>query len=117
MDGFDLTGYLNNSVSSALQSVSNSVFLDAMQTPFRCERAVIPNVNIENTYKPKQIIKSGDHTIVFWPDGTKTIVKRSEDEPDNDYAAFTAALGIKIFGSNSALRRIIKKKTKVQAKK
>lgn len=60
-------------------------------------------------FTPSRILKSGNRTIVFWSDGTKTIVKRAEDEPDNDYAAFTAALGIKIFGSNSALRRMIKK--------
>lgn len=68
-------------------------------------------------FTPSRIIKSGNRTIVFWSDGAKTIVKRAEDEPDNDYAAFTAALGIKIFGSNSALRRTIKRKTTVQAKK
>ena len=71
----------------------------------------------ETNFCPNQILKSGNRTIVFWSDGTKTIVKRAEDEPDNDYAAFTAALGIKIFGSNSALRRTIKRKTTVQAKK
>lgn len=68
-------------------------------------------------FTPSRILKSGNRTIVFWSDGTKTIVKRASDEPDNDYAAFTAALGIKIFGSNSALRRTIKRKTTVQAKK
>ena len=57
---------------------------------------------------PWRILKSGDRMIVFWMDGTKTVVKRSADEPDNDYAAFTAALGIKEFGSNSALKRIVK---------
>lgn len=71
----------------------------------------------EEEFCPNRILKSGNRTIVFWSDGTKTIVKRAEDEPDNDYAAFTAALGIKIFGSNSALRRTIKRKTTVQAKK
>lgn len=71
----------------------------------------------EEEFCPNQILKSGNRTIVFWSDGTKTIVKRAEDEPDNDYAAFTAALGIKIFGSNSALRRTIKRKATVQAKK
>lgn len=62
-------------------------------------------------HEPCRILKSGDHTIVFWPDGEKTIVKRAADEPDNDYAAFTAALGIKLFGSNSALKRMIERKT------
>ena len=68
-------------------------------------------------FTPSRILKSGNRTIVFWSDGTKTVVKRAEDEPDNDYEAFTAALGIKIFGSNSALRRMIKKSVKVQEKK
>lgn len=62
-------------------------------------------------HEPCRILKSGDCTIVFWPDGEKTIVKRAADEPDNDYAAFTAALGIKLFGSNSALKRMIERKT------
>lgn len=61
-----------------------------------------------------RILKSGDRTIVFWADGTKTIVKRAEDEPDNEYSAFTAALGIKLYGSNSALKRMIHDKTDYQ---
>lgn len=62
----------------------------------------------------ERILKSGNRTIVFWKDGTKTIVKRAEDEADNDYAAFTAALGIKLYGSNSALKRVV---SKVQVQK
>ena len=58
-------------------------------------------------YTPARILKSGKATIVFWNDGTKTVVKRGEDEPDSDYNAFLAALGIKYFGSNSALKRIV----------
>lgn len=68
-------------------------------------------------HEPCRILKSGDRTIVFWPDGEKTIVKRAADEPDNDYAAFTAALGIKLFGSNSALKRMIERKTVQQKPK
>lgn len=66
--------------------------------------------------RPSRILKSGNRTIVFWDDGTKTIVKRAEDEQDNDYAAFTAALGIKLYGSNSALKRIAER-TEVQKPK
>ena len=94
-------------------------------SPTKCEIEfyVDPNAKLPEKetdlkrYTPNRILKSGNRVIVFWTDGTKTIVKRAEDEPDNDYAAFTAALGIKIFGSNSALRRTIKRKTTVQAKK
>ena len=65
----------------------------------------------------KRILRSGNRTIVFWQDGTKTIVKRSADTPDDDYSAFTAALAIKMYGSNSALKRMIRKKTELQKKK
>ena len=72
-------------------------------------KAVQENLKIEmeiaKRITPKRIQKNGHATIVFWEDGTKTIVKRGEGEEDNDYAAFTAALGIKLFGSNSKLKK------------
>lgn len=64
-------------------------------------------------YTPKRILRSGPATIVFWEDGTKTVVKCAADENDNTYAAFTAALAIKIFGSNSAVKKLVKSKTEV----
>lgn len=68
-------------------------------------------------YAVKRILKSGPYTHVFWADGTKTSVRRSPDEEDNDYAAFTAALAIKMYGSNSALKRMLKDKVEVQKPK
>ncbi len=65
-------------------------------------------------YTPKRILRSGPATIVFWQDGTKTIVKRAPDEEDNAYAAFTAALAIKIFGSNSKLKKMVERLTEEQ---
>lgn len=70
-------------------------------------RAIKGLLDSADKFIPKRILKSGDRMIVFWLDGTKTIVKRAEDEPDSDYAAFTAALAIKIYGSNSKLKRIV----------
>ena len=67
-----------------------------------------------SAFTPMRILRNGPATIVFWPDGTKTVVKRAPDEPDNEYVAFTAALALKIFGSNSALKRIIAEKTEEQ---
>lgn len=65
--------------------------------------------------RPVRILKSGNRTIVFWDDGDKTVVKRALDEQESDYAAFTAALGIKCYGSNSALKRIVDR-TEIQKK-
>jgi len=67
-----------------------------------------------NTYQPKRILKNGIATIVFWEDGTKTVVKCAPGETPDDYDAFTAALAIKVFGSNSALKKVIKAKTEIQ---
>lgn len=63
-----------------------------------------------NPYIPSRILASRDGitTLVFWQDGTKTIVKRAVDEEYSPYAALTAALAIKVFGSNSAVKRIVK---------
>lgn len=68
-------------------------------------------------YIPKKILKSGPCTVVFWNDGTKTIVRRAADEVDDNYSAFTAALAIKIFGSNSAVKSTVKKNLVEQIKK
>ena len=67
-------------------------------------------------FSVKKILKNGDYMTVLWDDGTKTIVKRASDEPESDYAAFTAAIGIRVFGSNSALKRIVES-AEVQNKK
>lgn len=60
----------------------------------------------------KSIEVSDDHqtVVVIWADGDKTIVKRSKHDPDDLYMAFTAALAKKIYGSNSAVKRLINKK-------
>ena len=76
-----------------------------------------PPFPLANKYAVSRILKSGPYTHVFWADGTKTSVRRSPDEEDNDYAAFTAALAIKMYGSNSALKRMLKEKVEVQKPK
>lgn len=77
-----------------------------------CIEAIISEIGT-TALIPKRILRSGPATIVFWQDETKTIVKRAPDDPDNSYSAFTAALAIKIFGSNSALKKLVKEKTEV----
>ena len=56
---------------------------------------------------PVRIKKDGRTTVVFWQDGTATAVKCSMGEKYDSYMAFCAALGKKVFGSNSALKRVI----------
>ena len=66
--------------------------------------------------EPKKIIRSGEYTTVLWMDGTKTIVKRMPGSEDSDYAAFTAALAKKVYGTNSKVERIVAKTERVKTK-
>jgi hypothetical protein len=64
----------------------------------------------------KRVIFSGPVTIILWNNDTKTIVRRSSDDPNDHYAAFNAAVCKKLFGSSSAIRKIVKKAEKECAK-
>ena len=64
--------------------------------------------NILTKLNPKKIIYNGPATIVFWMDGSKTVVKCAEMDHYNRYNAFCAALAKKLFGSNSKVNRIVK---------
>lgn len=77
----------------------------------------VRTVLVSSVYKPSRIYKGKGKTVVLWADGTKTIVKRAEGEADNDYAAFTAALAIKVFGTNSEVNRIVKRTEAAEKKK
>ena len=59
-------------------------------------------------YFPKKIIYNNPATIVFWKDGTKTVVKKAPNEKFNTYHAFCAALAKKIFGNNSRVNAVVK---------
>lgn len=68
----------------------------------------IGDIAISHKPIPTKIIRSNNATVVFWNDDTKTVVKRSQNTPDDPYNAFCAALGIKLYGTNSALKRAIR---------
>ena len=61
---------------------------------------------------PSRILKSSPATIVFWDDGTKTVVKRMKGKVDDPFVAFTAALAKKYYGSNSKICKLIDTATK-----
>ena len=72
---------------------------------------------LTSTLEPKRIVHSGPATIVFWNDKTKTVVKCSENDIYDEYEAFCAALAIKMFGSNSHLKKMIRDKTEERTPK
>lgn len=68
---------------------------------------------------PKKIIVSEDSdvTVVLWDDNTKTIVKCSEADQYDSYAAYCAAFAKKCYGTNSQLKKTIENLTVVQESK
>lgn len=56
---------------------------------------------------PKKIMRNGPATIVFWEDGTKTVVKKMPCDKDDIYAAFCAAFTKKYFGSNEKVKATV----------
>lgn len=65
-------------------------------------------INYERLLTPKKVIFNGPATIVFWRDGTKTVVKLSKNDKANPYNGFCAALAKKIFENNSKIQKIVK---------
>lgn len=80
-------------------------------------RAFEHSYRLDITYRLdiKRIIFNVPATIVFWNDGTKTVVKISEDDiKDNKFDIYTAvayALAKKHFGTNSAFKRKVARKS------
>lgn len=83
-------------------------------------------VSYSNYYKtpnriptPKHIIvrENAGVTIVLWDDGTKTVVRCSEADTYDVYAAYCAAFTKKCYGTNSHLKKTIEKLTVYQEEK
>lgn len=89
----DCSGYTYFTNKSLLQQYLERKSLRTSPLPFYC---------------PVKIIYNGPATIVFWEDGTKTIVKRAKGERNNRYNAFCAALAKKLYGNNSTVNRFVK---------
>ena len=68
---------------------------------------------------PKKIIVNEDSkvTVVMWDDNTKTIVKCSEADQYDPYAAYCAAFAKKCYGTNSQLKKTIENLTVIQESK
>lgn len=66
-----------------------------------------PNDRVDWHPIPDRVVKNGPALVVFWCDGTKTVVKRKKGEKDDLYHAYCAALAKKIYGSNSQIHRMI----------
>lgn len=64
----------------------------------------------------KQVIFSGPKTIVFWLDGTKTIVSCGEGDDNDPYAGLCAAVTKRVFGSTSQAKKVLARTRKETSK-
>lgn len=71
-----------------------------------CRMCAIPEINVTRVAR---VIFNPPATIVFWKDGTKTVVKTMEGETFNPYHGFTAALAKKIFGSSTQVNKLVER--------
>lgn len=65
-------------------------------------------------FAPKEIIYHDAATIVYWTDGTKTIVKCNENDEYSEYSGFVAAVAKKMYGGANAINRLIDSKKTIR---
>ena len=68
-------------------------------------------------YSVKEIIYNDAATIVYWTDGTKTVVKCNENDEYSEYFGFIAAVAKKMYGGTGPINQIIKSKKVVHSNK
>ena len=84
---------------------------------FMCQNSLQTITAKCNAPKVKRIIFNDPATIVFWEDGTKTVVKCMEGYEFSEYYGFVCALAKKLYGSNSKVVSVIKKHATTVEKK
>ena len=65
-------------------------------------------------FAPKEIIYNNAATIVYWTDGTKTVVKCNENDVYSEYSGFVAAVAKKMYGGTGPIKQIIKSKKTIR---
>ena len=65
---------------------------------------------------PKKVIFNPPATIVFWTDGTKTIVKCREDDIFDEEIGLSMAIAQKFAGDRSKFKKIVERASRPQEK-
>lgn len=87
--------------------------LEGVETLLEASQEAVRQIAIgfaDMVFTPQKIIRSGDVTVVFWSDNSKTLVRRDPEDADNLHTAFCAALAKKVYGSNSRIKKTISRK-------
>ena len=111
LNGFTRTFTLPSRIPAielAISDATKKTFRDA----FKKIMIDVPDQKNITIPTVKRIVYHDPATIVFWQDGTKTVVKCMDGEPFEKYAGFCAALAKKVFGSTSKAKKIAGAKKK-----
>ena len=105
----DAARYTISTTGTGLGSIvfSGSLEKETTKEPEKKNETAKAPHYVPYAYKVKRIIYNDPATIVFWNDGTKTVVKRGPSETFNKYTAFCAALAKKMYGNNSRVNKIV----------
>lgn len=72
------------------------------------EKNIMSTIN----FRVKKIMHNGPATIVFWKDGTKTVVRLKDGDKYDPYAAFTAAVAKRLYGKTVKISEIVDRYSK-----
>ena len=104
----NLLRLVNNMMNKGIiPTITHDLIADAIRQAYGC-RQEDRNTTM-NSVDVQKVIFNPPATIVFWSDGTKTVVKRMHGEPFDMYHGFTAALAKKVYGNSTRVRKIVHK--------
>ena len=100
--------YADDNKFKPLSKIPVLRFEDGKEFPIRCleftnKCFLDPNLDID------RVIVNGPATVVFWNDGTKTVVKCAEDETWDDEKAIAMAVLKRLYGNKGAYFDLIRK--------
>ena len=96
----------NKPMSSDVKKILNSIY--GRENAMRKGYIYRPSKE-NNSMVPNQIIFNPPATIVFWKDGSKTVVKCAEGEKFDPYTGFCYAFTEHFLGSISRIKKLCKK--------
>lgn len=94
--------------SNALKETINSAYGYFAANYIANDEKVVKDAMWEWKMTPKKVIFNGPATIVMWQDGSKTVVKKSEDDTDDREKAVMYAIFKKEFCSRAKMNRYLK---------
>lgn len=124
MDSFGTQHYLN---PEQVVSITHYVFQKMLSKYSKARRDAhdymqkdsefAVRIHRQFQFAPKKIIYNDAATIVYWNDGTKTVVKCNENDEYSEYFGFIATVAKKMYGGTGPINQIIKSKKVVRSNK